>query len=124
MKDEGIAHASLPVSHSRSVWLYLRLVSVALILPFPVAGAAQAQKPAPLKSGLEFASPEIRAMQADDFGNPGMLWVARGEALWKADAGKSGKSCAACHGDARKSMKGVAARYPRIDPDAARLVNL
>jgi sulfur-oxidizing protein SoxA len=77
-----------------------------------------------LKSGVEFVSDDLRKLQADDFANPGMLWVARGEKLWNEAAGKSGKSCTACHGDAAKSMKGVAARYPRVDPGAARLVNL
>jgi sulfur-oxidizing protein SoxA len=77
-----------------------------------------------LKSGAEFTSPELRAMQADDFANPGMLWVTRGERLWGEAAGASGKSCASCHGDAPVSMKGVAARYPRIDPGAARLVDM
>ena len=88
------------------------------------AYGAEPQKPNPLKSGSEFASADIRAMQADDFANPGMLWVARGEKLWKEPAGKSDKSCASCHGDARTSMKGVATRYPRIDPGTARLVNI
>jgi sulfur-oxidizing protein SoxA len=77
-----------------------------------------------LKSGAEFVSDDLRKLQADDFANPGMLWVARGEKLWSEPAGKSGKSCASCHQDARASMKGVAARYPRVDPGAARLVNL
>jgi len=91
----------------------------------PAAHAAEAQKqPSPLKSGIEFASADLRKLQADDFANPGMLWVARGEKLWSEPAGKSGKSCASCHQDGRASMKGVAARYPRVDPGAARLVNL
>jgi L-cysteine S-thiosulfotransferase len=77
-----------------------------------------------LKSGIEFASPDIRAMQQDEFANPGMLWVARGEQLWNEVAGKDRKSCASCHQDARTSMKGVAARYPAIDPGSAQLVNL
>ncbi|MGH8650008.1 MAG: sulfur oxidation c-type cytochrome SoxA, partial [Burkholderiales bacterium] len=77
-----------------------------------------------MKSGAEFASDDLRKLQGDDFANPGMLWVARGEKLWSEPAGKSGKSCASCHQDARASMKGVAARYPRVDPGAARLVNL
>ena len=94
-----------------------------LLLAF-AASAAEPQRPSPLKSGIEFAGPEVRAMQADDFANPGMLWVARGEKLWSEAAGKGGKSCAACHGDAATSMKGVATRYPRVDPGAARLVNL
>ena len=93
-----------------------------------VSGVVFAQelpgKPSPLKSGLEFASEDVRAMQADDFTNPGMLWVARGEKLWSDPAGKSGKSCATCHADARTSMKGVSTRYPRIDAGTARLVNL
>ncbi|MFN7087900.1 MAG: sulfur oxidation c-type cytochrome SoxA [Burkholderiales bacterium] len=63
-------------------------------------------------------------MQTDDFANPGMLWVARGEKLWREAAGAGGRSCAGCHGDAADSMKGVAVRYPRIDPATAQLVNL
>jgi L-cysteine S-thiosulfotransferase len=93
-----------------------------------VGGTASAQqRPIPrdaLKSGLEFAGPGVRAMQQDDFSNPGMLWVARGEKLWNEPAGQRGKSCAACHQEARASMQGVAARYPRIDPGSGRLVNL
>lgn len=69
-------------------------------------------------------SQDLRKLQADDFANPGMLWVTRGGKLWNEAAGSSEKSCATCHGDAAKSMKGVAARYPRRDADAARLVDL
>ena len=79
---------------------------------------------AELKSGAEFSGAEVRAMQADEFENPGMLWVTRGERLWREMVGAAGKSCASCHGDAATSMKGVAARYPRVDPGAARLVDL
>lgn len=89
-----------------------------------VCAAELPQRPAPLKSGVEFAGADIRAMQGDDFANPGMLWVTRGEKLWGEAAGSGGKSCASCHQDARASMKGVATRYPRIDPGSARLVNL
>lgn len=88
------------------------------------ASAAEPQRPSPLKSGSEFTSQDLRKLQADDFANPGMLWVTRGGKLWNEAAGSSEKSCAACHGDAAKSMKGVAARYPRRDAGAARLVNL
>lgn len=80
--------------------------------------------PWPLKSGLEFASAEVRALQEDDFANPGMPWVERGERLWREPAGNTGLSCASCHGEARASMKGVAARYPRFDPQEGRLLNL
>jgi sulfur-oxidizing protein SoxA len=77
-----------------------------------------------LRNGSEFTSEANRSLQSDDFANPGMLWVSRGEALWRESAGSSGKACAACHGDAASSMKGVATRYPRIDASAGRLVNL
>jgi sulfur-oxidizing protein SoxA len=50
--------------------------------------------------------------------------VLDGEALWKAKAGTSAKSCADCHGDARASMKGVSARYPAYDPSLNRPINL
>jgi sulfur-oxidizing protein SoxA len=56
------------------------------------------------RSGLEYASDEIRRLQASDAENPGMLWVDRGEQLFA-------KECAACHA----SMKGVAAKYPRVE---------
>ena len=55
------------------------------------------------RSGLEYVSPEIRALQADDAQNPGMLWVDSGAKLFA-------RECASCH----TSMKGVAARYPRV----------
>ena len=51
-------------------------------------------------------------MQADDTANPGMLAVLDGEALWIQKAGRGSKACADCHGDAKLTMKGVAARYP------------
>lgn len=88
------------------------------------ASGGEAQRPQPLKSGVEFAGPEVRALQQDEFANPGMLWTAGGEKRWSTPAGKLGKSCATCHGEARTSMVGVATRYPKVDPGAARLVNL
>jgi sulfur-oxidizing protein SoxA len=74
------------------------------------AGADDARR-----SGFDFMSPATQAMQRDDMQNPGMLWVTDGEALWNAKAGTRQVSCAACHGDASSSMRGVAARYPAFD---------
>ena len=76
------------------------------------------------RSGYDFMRGETRAMQDDDTANPGMLSVLDGEALWAAKAGTSGRACADCHGDARSSMKGVAARYPAFDAALGRPVNL
>ena len=76
------------------------------------------------KSGAAYASAEIRALQADDTANPGMLWVASGEMLWNELPGREAKSCAQCHGAAAISMKGVATRYPQIDAQTKSLINL
>ena len=57
------------------------------------------------RSGLDYASEEVRRLQASDAENPGMLWVDRGAALFE-------QHCASCH--QAGSMKGVAARYPRV----------
>lgn len=76
------------------------------------------------RSGFEFMTPEVRAMQQDDALNPGMLWVKDGEALWNRNAGAADRACASCHGAAASSMRGVAARYPAFDEMAARPLSL
>ena len=59
--------------------------AVLVLAAFACAAFAQEPKrPSPLKPGPEFQSPDVRALQADDFANPGMLWVARGGELWRA----------------------------------------
>jgi sulfur-oxidizing protein SoxA len=69
-------------------------------------------------------SSESQALQQDDTSNPGMLWVAEGEALWNVKAGQSGRACADCHGDATISMKGIAARYPVYFTEQGRPIDL
>jgi L-cysteine S-thiosulfotransferase len=75
-----------------------------------------------LRSGITFAGADVRAMQSDDFANPGMLWVERGARLWREASGA--KSCAECHGDAVASMKGVATRYPAWNAASKRVLTL
>jgi sulfur-oxidizing protein SoxA len=97
------------------------------VLLATVFGAQAAGGEIPLserKSGYDFMGSETRSMQDDDTINPAMLWVLDGEALWSRRAGAAGKSCADCHGDARTSMKGVAARYPAFEPRLSRPVDL
>jgi sulfur-oxidizing protein SoxA len=86
--------------------------------------AAEPERPSPLRSGAEFVSQDLRKLQSDDFANPGMLWVTKGAKLWREPAGRAGRSCASCHGESAAGMKGVAARYPRMDARAGRLINL
>ena len=76
------------------------------------------------RSGSEFMSASTQAMQRDDTLNPAMLWISGGEAQWGVAAGKSGKSCASCHGEANQSMRGVAARYPAFHAGSKATINL
>ncbi len=69
-------------------------------------------------------APDTQAMQNDDTGNPGMLWVNDGKKQWDRKVGAARQACADCHGDARTSMKGVAARYPAFDKRLGAPVNL
>ncbi len=94
------------------------------ILPAATSGTERVIALDALRSGLAFQPESVRSMQADEFANPAQLWLDRGAALWQAPAGRSQVSCAGCHGDASQSMKGVAARYPRVDTALGRLVNL
>lgn len=76
------------------------------------------------KSGYLFLEAGTRILQDDDFQNPGMFAIDLGRTLWQRVEGTAGLSCASCHGDASSSMRGVAARYPRIDGRTGRLLNL
>ena len=101
--------------------------AAAVVFATAVLGATAIAAEIPLadrKSGYEYMGRETRAMQDDDTANPGMLWVLDGEALWNRKEGAAAKSCADCHGDARASMKGVAARYPAFSAARGRPVDL
>jgi sulfur-oxidizing protein SoxA len=76
------------------------------------------------KSGYVYATPPTRAMEDDDFQNPGSLWVDKGKALWSAPQGTSGQSCASCHNAAETSMKGVGATYPKYDAKLGKVIDL
>jgi L-cysteine S-thiosulfotransferase len=103
----------------------MRIAVLCLIIG--LAGAALAGAPHEVdgrRSGYSYLGEETRALQDDAFANPGMLWVERGETLWSTPAGRAGRSCADCHGDAGDSMRGVRAHYPVFDPALGKPVNL
>ena len=75
-------------------------------------------------SGWLFRTPETRAMEADSFQNPAMLYVERGAEVWNTVDGAAGKSCASCHGDAAESMKDIGAHYPKWNAAAGKPYNL
>jgi len=102
----------------------MKALLFAVIAATAAAAAAAEFAPGDRRSGYDFAGPESRAMQDDDTANPGMLGVLEGETLWATKAGAADRSCADCHGDARTSMKGVAARYPAFEPALARPLDL
>lgn len=98
-----------------------REYSLVVLLGIAVSAFAQ---PNPPQSGREFQSRDNRALEADEFANPGMLWVGQGAKLWREARGAAGKSCADCHGDAKQTMRGVAPGYPRHDATVRRVLNL
>ena len=97
---------------------------VAALLLVSASSRAGEIPPEQRRSGYSFMAPDTRDMQDDDTSNPGMLWVLDGEALWNRRIGTANKACADCHGDAKASMKGVAARYPAFDKALGRPVDL
>lgn len=101
--------------------------AVAAAIACLAVSAAFAAAPGPSDArlaGSAFMSAATQAMQRDDSLNPAMLWVAGGEVQWSTPAGRSARSCAACHGEARQSMRGVAARFPAFDAASQKVVNL
>ena len=107
---------------TRLLWRWPCIVTVVLT----VATSAQTGEiPADeRRSDYELMAPELRRMQDDDSANPGMLWVFDGESLWQRKDGSAEKSCADCHDEAARSMRGVAARYPALDQTLGRPINL
>ena len=103
------------------VWRAIAAAALVIAGPGLLAGEIP---PDARRSGYSFMGPDTRAMQDDDTSNPGMLFVLEGEALWGKRTSDAGKACADCHGDARSSMKGVAARYPAFDKQLGRPVTL
>ncbi len=102
-----------------------RVARLLLAAAFAAPGAQAQERGIPLdqlKSGSEFLGQDLRALQADEFANPGMLWVERGAKLWREPAGKKSLACASCHQEV--NMRWVAARYPRIDSRSGKLLNL
>ncbi|GAA0297991.1 sulfur oxidation c-type cytochrome SoxA [Rhodovulum strictum] len=72
-------------------------------------------------SGWHYREDETRALQRDDFDNPGMVFADRGHDNWNAEIGTGGESCASCHGGP-ESMKGLRAVTPRVDAKTGKLM--
>lgn len=83
-----------------------------------------ADAPKPAKSGYEFVKDETRAMQDDEFENPGFMAVEKGRELFNGSPA-AGKSCASCHGDKGEKLdvKKIAA-YPIFSKTEGGIVRL
>ncbi len=88
----------------------LFLGSIYFFLSAPVVHGA----PIHQQSSYELMTAENKAMQDDPLLNPAMFWVGDGENLWQQKMGSQNKSCSSCHGDAKKSMRGVATQFPKV----------
>ena len=77
------------------------------------------------KSGYDYIKPASRAMQDDEFENPGMIAVERGQSLFNNTQDGADRSCADCHGkDGVKLDAKHIARYPVYNEDAGEIVTL
>ena len=79
-----------------------------------IACASANSTPMQKQSSYELMSSENKAMQDDATLNPAMFWVNDGQTLWQEKLGPKNSSCAGCHGDVKKSMRGVAAQFPKV----------
>lgn len=99
-----------------------RLLAIAMTVALvgtPVGAVGQGPR-----SGYDFIGEDTRAMQDDDFANPGMPTVERGAGLFRA-AGENGQSCASCHGtNGGRLDKSAIARYPVFDATVGKPVTL
>ncbi|WAC74210.1 sulfur oxidation c-type cytochrome SoxA [Roseateles sp. SL47] len=85
------------------------------------SAAASANASSAERSGFDFMSPALQAMQRSDAQNPAMLWVAQGADLWKATPAQGQPACASCH---NAGLAGVARRYPAFSETLKRPVTL
>ena len=77
------------------------------------------------KSGYEYIKPATRAMQDDDFENPGMFAVEQGLELFNEKQDGASKACSDCHGaDAVEMAPKRIARYPVYDENKGGIVTL
>ena len=97
-------------------------IATKLVLGLCLYGASA--HPQDARSGYEYLDTETRAMQDDDFSNPGMFWGRDyGIAVYRSREGVENSSCATCHGEPN-ALRGASTRYPRVDTETGRIINL
>jgi len=91
------------------ILLSLLLAYIAILTSSVVQAQSKAKQ-----SSYDLMSAENKALQDNLDMNPAAFWLLDGQALWTQPSGPKSLSCASCHGDAERSMKGVAASFPKI----------
>ncbi len=77
------------------------------------------------KSGYEYIKDETRALQDDDFDNPGMLTVDRGLELFNSLLPGASKRCANCHQQDGEGLDSKSiARYPVVERSTQTITTL
>ncbi len=76
-----------------------------------------------ITSGWVYRSDETQAFQADDFENPGMIFVDDAREAWATVEGAADESCQSCHGDPEE-LRGVRAVYPKWNEEAGEVRTL
>jgi len=97
----------------------------AVVTGFMVVALAGPVQAFEAKSGYEYIKPATRAMQDDDFENPGMLTVEQGHELFNSKQQGASKACAECHGEDGSGLdtKSIA-RYPIYSEKQGGIVTL
>jgi sulfur-oxidizing protein SoxA len=99
----------------------IMMLSCALVLVISATAAPGDEA----RSGYDYIKPASRAMQDDEFENPGMLAVEQGQQLFNNRQAGADKTCADCHGMDGAGLNVISlARYPVYDGDAAEIVTL
>lgn len=104
-----------------------------VVFAMPLTGCSAAQDPSARESGLQpdevqsgyvFLQPETKALQDDDFANPGLLWLDRGEVMFNQLTDNGREACSSCHNQDTRSLVGTAAHYPMVDDASGTLMNI
>ena len=97
----------------------MRLLAVVVLLASALAVCAEPM------SGYAFLDASTRAMQDDEFENPGMVAVDRGAALFHEHREAEEYRCSSCHGQDGEGLDTAEiARYPVYDANLGGLVTL
>ena len=95
---------------------------IVLLLALPWLASSALAEPV---SGYAFLDESTRAMQDDDFENPGMVTVDRGAELFNEHREAEEYSCSNCHGEDGEDLDVARiAQYPVFNPNLGGLVTL